>query len=70
MKKLQTIFLAFCCITSYALSNDAFVSGSESANSLLNHFKGNMDTTITSANTNGSALKSVDGESSGKVSLN
>ncbi|GEM_PF-4047534 len=69
MKKLQTIFLAFCCITSYALSNDAFVSGSESANSLLNHFKGNMDTTITSPITNGSALKSVDGESSGKVSL-
>lgn len=69
MKKIQKLFLALCFIASHAFSNDPFTSGNESANILLNHFKGNIESTITNPIANGGTLSSVDGKISGNATL-
>ena len=69
MKKIRKLFLALCFISSHAFSNDPFTSGNESANILLNHFKGNIESTITNPIANGGTLSSVDGKISGNATL-
>lgn len=69
MKHLKIAFFGLCFLTSSAFSNDPFASGNENANTLLNHFKGNIESTITNPIANGGTLSSIDVKSSGNASL-
>lgn len=61
--------LLFLCFIANLAFGNSFANGNKTANDLLNHFKSNMEATITTPIANGGILSSVDGSSSGSASI-